>query len=71
MKKYTYILAAGLIVFSASSCRKSYVCQCTGKSMSKSNFDIYASSDGNAERKCAKNNADGDNGGSVGCRIIR
>lgn len=69
MKKYAYILIA-IVLVSATSCRKQYTCQCTLPSMSKQNLTIYAANDGKAEDKCARQNSDGDNGGSVGCHII-
>ncbi|HYD23138.1 MAG TPA: hypothetical protein VEB40_16755 [Flavipsychrobacter sp.] len=70
MKKYIYILGA-ISLLGASSCeRNQYTCQCTNSFGSRQNLVIYASSLGKAEDKCARQNGDADNGGSVGCHVI-
>jgi hypothetical protein len=53
MKKYTYLLIAGGLVFSASSCKKSYTCECTSMDTQQKTYYEFKGKK-KATSKCAE-----------------
>lgn len=53
MKKYTYLLIGAGLLFSVSSCKKSYTCECTNPfTQVKTNHEFKGKS--KAETECAE-----------------